>query len=291
MTTPSMLPADQLTAFNHVTINKWTDSKAIPLLRPVCILIQGYECLITMDMEVDLVWKSKWNLTKILYLLNRYAIIADAIVLELHYFGTNVTICKPILFAAGVLYICGIFVSESILIARVAVVWKMTMDNLCAIVPRQLLAPCTSSSIYSEVIYFSVFTILPFEGCFADTKGVTLWKEYTCLLIYDANRRPYQQSSLMRHVHVEGMTFLLKMSNISFNAPQESSSTSTFSVGLVMQLAFPDDIFLFVVPSCIIRSILAGRVVLHIREFGARSLGSASGSALLLSERSSNRPR
>ncbi|XP_006458585.1 hypothetical protein AGABI2DRAFT_115617 [Agaricus bisporus var. bisporus H97] len=288
MTTPSMLPADQLTAFNHVTINKWTDTASIVLV--------GYECLITMDMEVDLVWKSKWNLTKILYLLNRYAIIADAIVLELHYFGTNVPICKPILFAAGVLYICGIFVSESILIARVAVVWKMTMDKYISII-------VLLGTMYTAfVLYFlasflllvrplQFFTILPFEGCFADTKGVTLWKEYTCLLIYDAimlasmayptmktHRRPYQQSSLMRHVHVEGVIFYVYLFLLDI-------------LGLVMQLAFPDDIFLFVVPSCIIRSILAGRVVLHIREFGARSLGSASGSALLLSERSSNRPR
>lgn len=51
------------------------------------------------------------------------------------------------------------------------------------------------------------------------------------LSILSIDRRPYQQSSLMRHVHVEGMSFLLKMSSISFNAPQESSSTSTFSVG------------------------------------------------------------
>lgn len=36
-----------------------------------------------MDMEVELVWKSQWKPTKVLYLMNRYLIIADAIVLEL----------------------------------------------------------------------------------------------------------------------------------------------------------------------------------------------------------------
>jgi hypothetical protein len=44
---------------------------------------QIYECLITMDLEVELVWKSQWKLKKVLYLVNRYVIIADAIILEL----------------------------------------------------------------------------------------------------------------------------------------------------------------------------------------------------------------
>jgi hypothetical protein len=34
---------------------------------------------------------------------------------------------------------------------------------------------------------FAVFTLLPFGGCFAETNGAALWKEYTCLLIYDTS--------------------------------------------------------------------------------------------------------
>ncbi|KAF7777609.1 hypothetical protein Agabi119p4_3681 [Agaricus bisporus var. burnettii] len=268
MTTPSILPVDQLTALNHVMINKWTDTASIVLV--------GYECLITMNMEVELVWKSRWNFTKILYLLNRYLIIADAIFLELHYFGTNVPMCKPLIFAAAVLYLFGVFVSESLLIARVIVVWKSTMDKYIFII-------VLLGTMYAALVIYSLtsfilllrplqyFTLLPFGGCLTDTHGATFWKEFACLLIYDAimlasmayptikiYRLPYQ-SELVRHVHVEGVIFYVYLLLLDI-------------LCLVMQLAFPDDIFLFTMPSCMIRSILAGRVVLNIRELGARPM-------------------
>ena len=36
-----------------------------------------YECLLTLHLEVDVIWKSKFSLTTILFLINRYAFILD----------------------------------------------------------------------------------------------------------------------------------------------------------------------------------------------------------------------
>jgi hypothetical protein len=40
--------------------------------------------------------------------------------------------------------------------------------------------------LHSFLLFFLVFTILPFGGCLADVTGSTLWISYTVLLIYDA---------------------------------------------------------------------------------------------------------
>ncbi|XP_006458582.1 hypothetical protein AGABI2DRAFT_115615 [Agaricus bisporus var. bisporus H97] len=222
MTSPSIIPAAQLTALNHFVLNKYTDIAAIILI--------GYECLITMEMEVELVWKSRWNLTKILYLLNRYVTIVDAIVL-VYRVDTKPSSCKPLLFAAGALYMSGIFVSESIFIMRVIVVWKTTMKKYMFVI-------VLLGVIYTAVvIYFltrfmlllrplKFFTLLPFGGCLVAPEGpksweeYTFWKEYTCLLVYDAVMLASmvyptiktcwplsRQSALLRHIHVEGVIF------------------------------------------------------------------------------------
>ncbi|XP_006458580.1 hypothetical protein AGABI2DRAFT_115614 [Agaricus bisporus var. bisporus H97] len=250
MTSPSILPADQLAGLNQLVVNKWTDMASIALV--------VYECLITMDMEVELVWKSRWNFTKILYLLNRYVIIADAIVLELNRFGTNVSSCKPLLRAAGVLYMSGILVSESIFIMRVIVVWKTAMTKYMSII-------VLFGAIYiALVIYFlasfllllrplQFFTLLPFGGCLnvakeaSSSEEYTFWKEYTCLLVYDALMLASvayptirtcwplsQQSALMRHIHVEGIIFYIYLFLFDI-------------LCLAMQLSFHDNIFLLVV--------------------------------------------
>ncbi|EKM83111.1 hypothetical protein AGABI1DRAFT_125590 [Agaricus bisporus var. burnettii JB137-S8] len=240
MTSPSIIPAAQLTALNHFVLNKYTDIAAIILI--------GYECLITMEMEVELVWKSRWNLTKILYLLNRYVTIADAIVLvckssssltkflkaarlPIDRVDTKPSSCKQLLFAAGALYMSGIFVSESIFIMRVIVVWKTTMKKYMFVI-------VVLGVIYTAVvIYFltrfmlllrplKFFTLLPFGGCLVAPEGpksweeYTFWKEYTCLLVYDAVMLASmvyptiktcwplsRQSALLRHIHVEGVIF------------------------------------------------------------------------------------
>ncbi|KAF7777838.1 hypothetical protein Agabi119p4_3910 [Agaricus bisporus var. burnettii] len=285
MTSPNIISSAHLAALNLFVINRWTDIAAVVLV--------GYECLITMDMEVELVWKSRWSLTKILYLLNRYIIIVGAAVL-VYRDDTSASSCKPFLFTAGVLYMTGIFLSESIFITRVIVVWKTTMRKYMFII-------VLLGAIYTAfVIYFltrfmlllrplKFFTLRPFGGCLTATTGAasiedyTFWKEYTCLLVYDAvmlasmaypTIKTYwplsRQSALLRHIHVEGVIFYVYLFLFDI-------------LCLVMQLSFRDSILLFVVPNGIIRSVLASRVVLHIRDLYAQPVDNneASGNGVV----------
>ncbi|KAF8887425.1 hypothetical protein CPB85DRAFT_1335370 [Mucidula mucida] len=58
-------------ALEHMKIVTYFEVASIALLI--------YEHLLTFDQEIALIWPSKWNVTKILYLLTRYLPMLDAV--------------------------------------------------------------------------------------------------------------------------------------------------------------------------------------------------------------------
>lgn len=44
----------------------------------------AYDWALTLDMEINLVWKKKWNLIKAIYLFQRYVVILDACAVPLY---------------------------------------------------------------------------------------------------------------------------------------------------------------------------------------------------------------
>ena len=64
-----------------------------------CLALVVYEYVITSRQEIDLIWKRKWSIVTLLFVLNRYVLVANAIVQvapitskvrccpELHFFG------------------------------------------------------------------------------------------------------------------------------------------------------------------------------------------------------------
>ncbi|KAH9475769.1 hypothetical protein JR316_0011328 [Psilocybe cubensis] len=63
-----------------------------------------WDYLITFDMEVDLVWRSKWNTMKVLFLVQRYLPFADTVFLVLFQkVGRNLSIsdCQQVYQALG----------------------------------------------------------------------------------------------------------------------------------------------------------------------------------------------
>ncbi|XP_006455308.1 hypothetical protein AGABI2DRAFT_121238 [Agaricus bisporus var. bisporus H97] len=205
--------AELAKALNHVVIGKWCDMATI--------VVFFFECLITMDMEVELVWKSKWTFTKAMYLINRYSTITDIVVLYFHNYGTWVSACQAIYHLGIALYIVGIYLSESLLILRVAVIWKaigkqwiFVVGILWAMYSAVMVYMLTSTFLLLRDVTF--FTLLPFGGCLAQPK-TTLWLDYCLLLIYDitmlafmayptlkAFTVPYKPTGFVKHIHFEG---------------------------------------------------------------------------------------
>ncbi|KAF9046726.1 hypothetical protein BJ165DRAFT_1473892 [Panaeolus papilionaceus] len=85
-----------------------------------------YDWMLTLDMEVALVWKANWNVMKVLFIFQRYLPFIDtvALVILLKFgLGMDNATCKRVYAASGYLMAIGTAISELILALRVWAVW------------------------------------------------------------------------------------------------------------------------------------------------------------------------
>ncbi|EKM83175.1 hypothetical protein AGABI1DRAFT_104904 [Agaricus bisporus var. burnettii JB137-S8] len=237
-----------------------------------------YDWLITLDVEIQLVWqRSGWSHLKIAYLINRYLVIVDIIIIYSHSYITHPEACKPIFEGAGVLYLLGVIISEYITSLRVCVVWEMNK-----IIIAILISTLTTATIYVLITNFLVKDRL--VCCFANLHDLTLWASFILMLGHDTvalalmayptikgYTRPYQRTVLVERIHVEGVLFYVYFVVVDL-------------VTVIIEVALPNSVFLFSMGVRFLRSMLACRVVLHIREYSSLSVNGSTVDRTQMSE-------
>lgn len=96
--------------------------------------LMGYDYLLTVQREADLVWRSNWSLVKILFFLTRYSAFVD-VVLDLSYLVSpkmNAKTCLVSFLISRWLLVFGIAFSETILVIRTWVLWDKRKSILIA---------------------------------------------------------------------------------------------------------------------------------------------------------------
>ncbi|EKM78490.1 hypothetical protein AGABI1DRAFT_107656 [Agaricus bisporus var. burnettii JB137-S8] len=116
-----------------------------------------FDYLLTLDLEIKFIWKSKFNLMKMMYFINRYTTIVNFILICVGWTTTDVTICPGLMKAEGDTFAM-----------RTYVIWqkrKIVWIPLCIFYIGTL--------FYNFFSYFSMlnqaryFLLPPFNGCFA----------------------------------------------------------------------------------------------------------------------------
>ncbi|KAI0078056.1 hypothetical protein K474DRAFT_1594777, partial [Panus rudis PR-1116 ss-1] len=84
-----------------------------------------YDYLLTVNSEVELIWPSRWNPIKILFLLTRYLPFVDVTLVLFYQLKPNISIrtCELTYQPAGWLIVIGIAVAEIILVVRTWAIW------------------------------------------------------------------------------------------------------------------------------------------------------------------------
>ncbi|KAA1472910.1 hypothetical protein DENSPDRAFT_839294 [Dentipellis sp. KUC8613] len=84
-----------------------------------------YDYLLTLPDELELIWGSRWTITKFVFLLNRYVPFFDTSLGIYHQLGPNVSdsSCAAIYSACGWMIAYGVGISEIILIFRTWAIW------------------------------------------------------------------------------------------------------------------------------------------------------------------------
>ncbi|KZT33904.1 hypothetical protein SISSUDRAFT_365406 [Sistotremastrum suecicum HHB10207 ss-3] len=104
-----------------------TQSQASQRIFVGCLALLVHDWFLTFGDEVAYIWRSDWRIPKILFLLNRYPVIANA-VLQVTYTmmisATNLSNCEMLLKAIISMKFAGIIVSEVILFLKVLSLYR-----------------------------------------------------------------------------------------------------------------------------------------------------------------------
>ncbi|KAF8154956.1 hypothetical protein B0H34DRAFT_546227 [Crassisporium funariophilum] len=247
-----------------------------------------YDYLLTLSMEIDLVWTSRWNLMKTLYLVQRYLPFVDTVWLVLHHqLGANLSTstCTQLYTGSGWGMIVGIASSELILTLRAWAVWRR--DRNLGIFLFSLYTLCWAANFvlvyfFIKSIRFGKAPIPHFSGCFVVGADQILFVVWVILMIWDAlvlvlimipgyqSYRYGGHSALYDAVYRDGAVYYLYIFVLS---------TINIVVIKMLPTAYQHLLTSYVSPTYIIRlvmltrdslerclhSVLASRILLHIR--------------------------
>ncbi|TFK71030.1 hypothetical protein BDN72DRAFT_838270 [Pluteus cervinus] len=235
-----------------------------------------YDLLLTLDLEVNLLWPSKWTLVKVVYLLQRYLPLVDTVILAMAWqFGDiNPWTCKLLFRASSWSLLVGMTLSEVILIRRTIAVWNnnrklritIFLFFLCCITPIYWML-----GHYHDTLTYHLIQIPQIPGlhCSAKGKSHLNFLCWTFLTVYDTGllvltaipafraRRSSGaafQSTLIHAIYRDGVLYYLYLVALS-------------AINVILTLKLPSDYAILLLSlERVIYSILTSRVVLHIRE-------------------------
>ncbi|EKM75067.1 hypothetical protein AGABI1DRAFT_132605 [Agaricus bisporus var. burnettii JB137-S8] len=258
-------------------------------LKSVLNIDKIFDWILNFTSEVESIWKTKWNVIKILYLTTRYVPLAF-IPLDLSYIFTpslSVSGCIAVYDTITVLYIIGLLAAECIFTIRTVAVWGKdkhvtyilfaTFSAMCIVIPTLIGINLSRTSRRFIDVIFILFNDPPsrqkdWSGSeslskdsarqFSGTSYKFLVATFAFTAAYDTMILTFMvarafsmsrwrvDSFLFKTVYGDGVAFYIYIFGVSLVNIIFIFTTNSFF--LLLQASF--------------HSILACRVVLHIRE-------------------------
>ncbi|KAH9485512.1 hypothetical protein JR316_0002420 [Psilocybe cubensis] len=235
-----------------------------------------WDYFITIGMEVDLVWTSRWNSIKVLFLIQRYLPFIDTCILTLYrdLVPRGHDECTSFQKATGFLYITGFAVSELLLTMRVWAVWNRS-KALGYLLPMAFIAVWVPAYVFmfffANSLQFSKEPPLPgITGCFVIHASnlviwcwtsLIIWNTITLILMLIPGWRAYKigvNSTLSTIVYRDGTFYYIYLFILSV-------------LNIVLAIAAaPTRRFVLTSMERCLHSMLATRVILHMRDHARR---------------------
>jgi len=223
--------------------------------------------------EVEYIWRSKWNLIKILYLLSRLGPYVDTPLSVIMYLGPDIPFqaCEKMYRAAGVSTFFGIFVSEAILILRTTAIYGNTRTIL-----YPLLGLYGSIAVAGSVILYIFLNSIVYgpppmpglPGCYLADDSTIVFFDFLLLLLFElvivtltlwkCFRSFRTSASVMRTLYRDSVAFFLVLFGLSLGNL------------LVFATAPPEYLDVLTTITRVFHSLISCRILLNIRRAAAR---------------------
>jgi len=251
-----------------------------------------YDLILTLHLEISLVWFSRWNYTKVLYLLTRYIpFAANALIIYSHLTPSpSSTICAGGFHAAGWLYLVGLDLAEVILAIRTWACWGRNKWVGIGLAVWTLLY-----QVPAVIFMYKFLASLQFESpvlnnCFVVGSNRLLWGNWLVFLLGEGvtlvlmvifayrTSREGNNTPLVKLIYRDGLIFYVYLFCVT-------------SINIALTLTLDNAFVALVSPvQSAIHSVLTTRIVLNIREAASQRLDDYSFD-LHLSDTDSRTPR
>ncbi|KJA25144.1 hypothetical protein HYPSUDRAFT_38111 [Hypholoma sublateritium FD-334 SS-4] len=248
------------------------------------IVILSYDTLLTLDREINTIWRSKFSVMKLMYLITRYSAFVEGgvVIAQLSIPGDWYVGCSLTFKLNACLFVFGMGVGEIIMTNRTWVVWQKNRTMMFALPIFYVTlwsGGFAAIAIFLGSIKFDPNPRTPYVGCYATAASPIIFICWVLIFVYDLvmlilmaipTFRVYRSggsSRFMRMVYRDGVVYYIYLFALSL-------------VNIIIALTFPTDLILiFSLMLRIIHALLACRVVLHIKEYANR-VGDVSGQAI-----------
>jgi len=165
-------------AFNDYTVS------AVALL--------WHDWLLTFDDEVEFIWKQRWGMGKVLYILNRFVPMVDLLILAISYseVSINMSLCRPWWYIDTWLSIMGFLVMDVVLLLRTWALWNRSKRILAILLISIIISALSAggASLYASIVVTTdvatVDNIRPCGSSFPNVKP--LYGIWAGLILYDS---------------------------------------------------------------------------------------------------------
>jgi len=125
-----------------------------------------YDHLITLDREMDLIWKKKWSLSKVIFLLNRYYILAAAVfgLYSLLSPALNDTFCARFYQWQGYTGLIGFMLAQALLQMQIYALYSMNKKILAFMLTFYLSLSAVSAWILQGELALSAAIAISLPG-------------------------------------------------------------------------------------------------------------------------------
>jgi hypothetical protein len=232
-----------------------------------------YDCCITFGLEVELIWKAKFSLVTVLYLLSRYLAIFATSVTMYFYFGpappTSVcTILDRV--SAWSLLIC-ICVAHLILLVRTYALWfksKVVLYGLVLLFSTAFAIDCWIMALFMSSRTFAPAPLPIWPGCFPSSNSSVGIYDYVTVIIYESVilfLTLYSGYKRFRHSATPLLVILYRDGVLFF------SLLFALSLGNVLTLVIGTPKAYLTTLQSVFHSLLSTRILLHAREAAVNS--------------------
>ncbi|KAK7682860.1 hypothetical protein QCA50_014246 [Cerrena zonata] len=264
ITVPATVPIE---SFQRLRIETYTDVAAAALL--------VYDYLLTFNVEKSLIWPSRWNIMKVLFLLTRYLPFVDVTLVLFYQLKTNISVetCRATYFPAGWFIVLGIMVAEIILTIRTWAIWGRSkrigiilgVSALVAIIPTLYI-----EKVFLDSLVFSPYPSPATPGCLLTAGNPIIAASFVIVILFETLVLTLTLIKGVQHYRIasgRGFVSVLYRDGVVFYIYLFGISV----VNLIVIVAAPRDLAnLLAIFQRVMHSLLSARVLMNLREANQR---------------------